>query len=192
VAPRFRAGDTILERHAFDGAVTIARPVTVVECDEERLVTWLSPGTEVAFPLERVPPYTGTTVRSWRPPGLLQLVRASDPYALALLHSRRGRFAGWYVNLQEPLIWMEWGYQTRDNLLDLFRPVGGEWQWKDEDELAAAVAAGALTGDDATAIRAAAEQALRDVELPTGWEEWEPEPPLPALRLPPGWAEVRP
>ena len=187
---RFRAGDVLLERHLFDGAVVVARPVTVIAVDRERLLTWLSPGSEVALPVERIPPYGGIAVREWAPPGMLQVIRPGDPYALALLRNRDGKFAGWYVNLQEPLAWTSAGYDTRENLLDLWRPVDGDWIWKDEDELAAAVANGALTAANADAIRAAADQALRELELPTGWEGWEPEAPLPSLRLPKGWSDV--
>jgi hypothetical protein len=183
----FRAGDTILERHLFGGAVVVARPVTVVSTDGDTLVTWLSPGSEVAIPVGRVPPYAGARTRRWQPPGILQLVRPRDAYALALLRDRDGRFARWYINLQEPLRWTERGYDTREHLLDIWRPVGGDWMWKDEDELAAAVESGAFTQEEATGIRADAERAVREVELPTGWEEWEPEPPLSALRLPSGW-----
>jgi hypothetical protein len=181
----------ILERHVFGDAVTIARPVTVVSCDDGRLVTWVAPHSEVAVPIERVPPYTGTRTRTWRPPGMLQLVREGDPFALALLRRNDNGFAGWYVNLQEPLVWTERGYETRDNILDLWRPVDGEWKWKDEDELAAAVAAGEVSAGDAVGIRAAGERAIREVELPTGWETWSPDAELPALRLPPGWDVVR-
>lgn len=118
---------------------------------------------------------------------MLQLVRPGDAYALALLRDGGNRFARWYVNLQEPLRWTERGYDTRENLLDVWRRVDGEWTWKDEDELATAVQTGAFTDEEAVAIRAAGERALQAIALPTGWEGWEPEPPLPALRLPRDW-----
>jgi Protein of unknown function (DUF402) len=184
---RFRAGDVILERHLFDGAVVVARPVTVVAYEDDTLATWLAPWSEVAIPIGRVPPYAGAQTRTWRPPGMLQLVRPGDAYALALLRDADNRFVRWYVNLQEPLRWTERGYDTRENLLDVWRRSDGDWTLKDEDELAAAVDAGAFTPDEAAAVHAAADRAVRELELPTGWEEWEPEPPLPALRLPEGW-----
>ena len=161
--------------------------MTVIASGDSSAVTWLAPGTEVAFPLERVPPYTGTTIRPWRPPGMIQIVRAGDPYALALLRHDDDTFAGWYVNLQEPLAWTSAGYDTRDNLLDAWRPRDGDWTLKDEHELAAAVESGALTTGEAERIRSDAARAIGELELPTGWEAWEPDAPSPALRLPEGW-----
>lgn len=139
------------------------------------------------MPNERVPPYSGHHLREWHPPGLLQLVRAGDPWSLSLLRDADDRFTGWYVNLQEPLRWTELGYDTRDNLLDLWRPLDGEWRWKDEDELERARARGALSTSDVRAIRDAAERAIRRLELPTGWEEFEPDASWPVPPLPPGW-----
>lgn len=186
---RWRTGDVILERHVFGGTVTIGRPARVVAADDDRLVTWVVPETEVAFPNERVPPYSGTFVRPWHPPGMLQLVRTGDPYALALLRDRDDRFRGWYVNLQEPMRMTELGYDTRDNILDLWHPRNGDWRWKDEDELAQAVSRDVFTPDDATAFHAAGTRAMRELELPTGWEDWTPDPAWTASSLPNGWDE---
>lgn len=177
----------MLERHVFHGRVTIARPVTVVAHDDDALVTWLAPGTDVALPLERVPPYTGTVVRSWRPPGMLQIVQPGNAYALALLRDPDDRFAGWYVNLQDPLRWTARGYDTRDNLLDLWRPVDGEWTWKDEQELAEAVRRGAVGEDEARGIHEAGRRAIDELQFPTGWETWTPPPDLHAPDLPTDW-----
>jgi len=187
VNARWRNGDVILERHVFGDAVTIARPARVVASDDDRLVTWVVPGTDVAFPNERVPPYSGTFVRQWHAPGMLQLLRPGDPYALALLRGPDDRFTGWYVNLQEPLRATELGYDTRDNILDLWRPRNGDWRWKDEDELAQAVSRGAFTVDEAAAFHAAGARAMRELELPTGWEDWAPDPSWSAPSLPAGW-----
>lgn len=171
----------------FDGRVTIARPLTVVANEDDSLVMWLAPGSVVAVPNERVPPYSGHYLREWHTPGLLQRVRAGEPWSLGLLRTADDRFAGWYVNLQEPLRWTDLGYDTRDNLLDLWHAVDGEWTWKDEDELADAVQRDALSEDEADAIRAAAERAIRELELPTGWEHFEPDASWPVPRLPEGW-----
>lgn len=183
----WRPGDVILERHTFDGDVTIARSVRVVAREREMLVTWIVPGSDVAVPNERVPPYTGTHVRPWEPPGMLQIVREGEAHALALLRDGNDRFAGWYVNLQEPLSWTARGYDTRDNLLDLWRPADGDWRWKDEHELELAVSRRCLTRADAEAVRAEAQRVIDADPIPTGWEDFVPEPSWRASKLPPGW-----
>ena len=186
----WRPGDVILERHVFAGRATIARSVVVVAATDDELVTWLVPETEVAVPNERVPPYTGTHLRRWTAPGMLQIVRVGEAHALALLRDRNDTFAGWYANLQEPLRWTERGYDTRDNLLDLWRPLGGEWRWKDEDELALAVERGCLTPEEAEAVRAEANRVITLDAVPTGWEDLVPDRAWQARALPPGWDEL--
>jgi predicted RNA-binding protein associated with RNAse of E/G family len=58
------------------------------------------------------------------------------------------------VNLQEPFRRTEHGVDTADQLLDLVRTRDGDWRWKDEHELANAIAEGFISEDEAAAIHA--------------------------------------
>ena len=65
----------------------------------------------------------------------------------------------------------------------------GEPEWKDEDELAAAVEAGRFTADEAASIRAEGERVWAERPWPTGWEEWLPPAEWAQPELPDGWNE---
>jgi hypothetical protein len=57
-------------------------------------------------------------------------------------------------------------------------PAQGTWSWKDEDEFEEAVGLGLFTSEQAGEIRAKGERViglLPDL-LPTGWEDWLPDP----------------
>ena len=99
-------------------------------------------------------------------------------------------FAGWYVNLQEPLRRSPLGFETDDLVLDIRIQPDRSWAWKDEDELEEAVRLGRFTEDEAQAIRAEGERVLEERPWPTGWEDWRPGPGWPLPRLPEGWDVV--
>jgi hypothetical protein len=97
-----------------------------------------------------------------------------------------GAFRGYYINLQAPLRRTELGFDSLDHVLDIVVEPGGHWRWKDEDELAEAVQLGLFTPDEAVAIRAEGERVIANLPslLPTGWEDWLPDPAWPRLDLP--------
>jgi uncharacterized protein DUF402 len=47
-----------------------------------------------------------------------------------------GDFAGWYVNLDEPIRRWAGGIDVRDQALDLIIDADGTPRWKDEDQFA--------------------------------------------------------
>jgi hypothetical protein len=74
-------------------------------------------------------------------------------------------------------------------------PDRSEWSWKDEDELAEAVALGIYTNDDARAFRSTGKRALQhvmDAEPPfdQDWSGWRADPAWPLPELRPGWDSV--
>jgi predicted RNA-binding protein associated with RNAse of E/G family len=71
-----------------------------------------------------------------------------------------GKFKAWYVNLERVHVVADWGIETGDHILDLIIGPDGQHQFKDEDELAAAVAAGRWTAADARQFRLDADRAL--------------------------------
>jgi hypothetical protein len=102
--------------------------------------------------------------RPWRAPGVLQLWPVGAGHAVWVFER------GWYVNLQEPFRRTYDGVDTADQLLDLVRRIDGEWRWKDEDELAAAVLQGYLSEDESHEIRAEAERVIAaDAEPDPSW-----------------------
>lgn len=152
--------------------------------EPDLLVTWLEPGAEYKRPERREDlPYEQPLVdRPWREPGVVTLTRPGDAHSVTVFTE-----LGWYVNFQEPLRRTPIGFDTADHLADLWRLPTGEWRWKDEHELDAAVARGYLSPADAAAIRAEGERLIAESEFPTGWENFEPDADWRAPRLPQGW-----
>jgi hypothetical protein len=97
------------------------------------------------------------------------------------------------VNLQSPLRRSPAGFDTVEHLLDVtIPPDRSSWSWKDEDELAQAVARGLFTEEDAKWFRHWGERAvehvlLREPPFDRDWGDWEPDPEWVAQELPPDW-----
>jgi hypothetical protein len=93
-----------------------------------------------------------------------------------------GRFRGWYVNM-EAISRADYGFDVVDQTLDIIVRPDRSWYWKDEDEIATALSAGACTLDYAAAIRRAGEHAVALIEAGASpfdeeWMKW---------RTPEGW-----
>src|SRR4249919_787378 len=167
VAETFAPGETVIVRHVWRGNTFMVWAALAVHDDDELLALWLPPGAPCLRPEVRSElPYEQQLVeRPWRTPGVLQLWPSGAAHAVWLFAT------SWYVNLQEPFRRSSGGVDTADQLLDLVRTKHGEWRWKDEDELAAAVQQGYLSDDDAREIRAEAERVIATNAFPTGWED---------------------
>jgi predicted RNA-binding protein associated with RNAse of E/G family len=94
-------------------------------------------------------------------------------------HGPEREFRGWYLNLQEPFRRTPQGYDTQDLELDIWVPIDGRWEWKDEELLDQRVREGRFTAAQAEAIRA--EGARITAELDAGrrwwsddWAQWQP------------------
>ena len=104
--------------------------------------------------------------------------------------------AHWYINLQEPLRRTQIGFDTRDNMLDIVvAPDLSAWRWKDEADVANAVEAGILSGDEAAEIRREGERVIELIERGTppfdpAWATWRPDRAWAFPELVPGWADV--
>jgi len=193
-------GDAFLVRYrSIDGTIRGALPTRVVGERNGYLATWLPAGTPVARPIyadgrplravpleERYTLPRSSRIDSWRDHSILML------FPRAAAHSVWVFPQGWYVNLERAHKWDDRGVVTRDHVLDIWCERPGEWQWKDEDELEQAVAAGAFSPADAASIRAEGERVVGMIEgweapFSDGWEGWRPDPAWPIPVLPPDW-----
>jgi Protein of unknown function (DUF402) len=124
----------------------------------------------------------------WDSYRVLRLLRWDERHSVELFwHGATGPFAGWYVNIQEPLRRSPVGFDSDDLVLDVWIEPDGSWEWKDADELDEAVRLGRFTAAEAQAIRAEGERVVAQRPWPTGWEDWRPDPGWELPRLPAGW-----
>jgi hypothetical protein len=198
----WRSGDVVTVRFgSIDGSYHAGRPVRVVEHTSERLVTFMPEGTVVSMPvltdgrgLRDVPlderwahPRTSTR-RPWAGTELIQLFPRGRAHSLWVVRNAAHALVGWYVNLEDVHAFGERTVTTRDHVLDIWVPAEtGEPEWKDEDELAAALRVGRIAAGDARAIRAEGERVRRERPWPTGWEDWVPPAEWTTPELPEGW-----
>ncbi|GAA1587550.1 MULTISPECIES: DUF402 domain-containing protein [Kribbella] len=166
------------------------RPMTVVRDDAGGLVAWLAPGTPLLKPVladGRETRYAGPVgmftekrvlkLDVWRGTGILKASPSGKPWSVWYFWGSDGAFRGWYVNLEREHVRDPAGRRTStvDHVLDLWINPDRSIEWKDEDELEGAVAAGRFTPAEAERIVADAHAAIRDVEA---WaapfsEEWQ-------------------
>ena len=195
----WQRGEIIVHREIWRDRPWIASPVVVVEDSPELLVTYLPEEAPFVFPPNadgRPHPWAGK--RHWEGHGMLALRRPGE--ACSVMHfwqAPERRFAGWYLNLEEPFRRTATGYDTQDLELDVWIPVDEDWRFKDEDMLEQRVSEGRFTEEQATAIRALGEQIGTRLDRGERWwdEQWasfEPDPAWRAPAFPGGWEEVPP
>jgi len=175
-------------------------PMTVVRDDAQSLVAWLPPGTAVlkavldtgedvrAAPLpERYNRKFSMAKTLWRGEGILRIAPIGVPWSVWLFWEPDWQFAGWYINLETPIRRKGHHIYVEDQVLDVWVTPDHVCHRKDEDELAAAVAQGIYSPEDAASITRKAdlaEQAVASWQSPfsDGWEDWRPDP---AWMMPP-------
>lgn len=180
--------------------VTIA--LTVVADDPDLLVLYRPPGTpyrelvtDDGHPLPRV--MDPDAIRSLRgrqrdgrwPHGPSLLLTPTGAARAVLLNwSEDWEFQRWYVNLQQPTIRIDDGFEMTDQFLDIVVQPNGDWEWKDEDELEDAVLTGRLTEGEASEVRGEGERIIADMlarraPFDGSWRDWRPDPTwsMPAL-----------
>lgn len=188
-----------MHREVWEGAPWCAFPVVVVEDSPELLVTYLPAGSPFAFPPSadgRPHPWAGK--RTWHGNGMLALRRPGEAYSV--MHFWNGpdrRFAGWYLNLEEPFRRTATGYDSQDLELDIWVPVDGPWRLKDSDLLDQRVRDGRFTDEQALAIRRVGDELLEQLDRGERWwdERWAsftPEEGWRATTFPDGWEATPP
>jgi hypothetical protein len=190
----WQRGETIVHREVWRGQPWCASPVVVVDDSPELFVTYLPEESPFAFPPSadgRPHPWLGK--KSWRGHGVLMLRRPGEAYSVwHFWEGRDRRFAGWYLNLEEPARRTSIGYDTQDLELDVWIPAGGPWRFKDEELLEQRVLDGRYTREQVAATRALGDEIGAMLENGERWwdERWasfEPDPAWRAPSFPDGW-----
>ncbi|MGW6917098.1 DUF402 domain-containing protein [Kitasatospora sp. NPDC054939] len=192
-AGRYGPGQVVLRREVLDGRTWLSYPVRVVADRPDLLAVHLAHDTPLTFGEGefRWGPHGWSTVADrWRSPGVLQLQRPRDAYAVwAFRDERTDALAGWYVNFQEPYRITADGFDTLDHELDLWIPAdGGPYRWKDVDAFEERARTGGFTPAQAAAVRAEADRVAAQLDRGETWwtEEWAHWQPPADWSLPPG------
>ncbi len=206
-AGRWAPGTRVLWRYRANGAghAHICRPVTIVRDTPDLLAAWVAPGTvcvkpEMAdgTPVHHEPLETRytkprrTVLSQWFGTGVLKLARPGEPWSVWLFWERDWQFKNWYVNLEEPRHRWAGGIDSEDHFLDIAVYPDRRWEWRDEDEFAAAQHAGLVDDELAARVRAAGHTVVERIgawaaPFRDGWEDWRPDPRWPVPRLPHDW-----
>jgi Protein of unknown function (DUF402) len=209
---RFEPGRVVVHRNVRRGRFGWVRPGRVVSDDERGLLIWVGPKSPVAHEVAadgrgmRAMPFAEwvalehrVELSTWDGPGVLMLMPPGAAYSVWWFRDRvTGRFAGWYVNLEEP--YGRWddghlaGVDVCDHDLDVWVPPDRAWRWKDEDELAERLAfPDHYWVADGDAVRAEGERAIKLVEAAEfpfdgTWCDFVPDPAWTVpTELPYGW-----
>jgi hypothetical protein len=179
-------GQIVTRREVLnDGRSWMEVPVRVVLDRDDLLATYLGRGTTFTFPAGDWPsangrhPWYGRD--AWEGHGVLMLQRPGEAYAIWVFWFGAEReFRGWYVNLQTPFQRRAEGFDTQDLELDIWAPVNGPWQWKDDELLEQRVHEGRFTSEQVEWIRGEGAQvaALLDAGerwWDDSWASWAPD-----------------
>ena len=195
---RLAAGDVVTLREVWQGRSVALRPVRIVEdVPHHHRAFYLALGST-----SLLDPRAQGEVRFLEGAWTLEPATADDhtlsfafpetPYAVLMSWSDGWGFKGYYVNIESPLRGEGSGavLEYTDWFLDVRIPPGRDrYDWKDEHELAEAVARGMLTPAEAHEVRWAGERAIEHVLLheppfDVDWSSWRPDPAWGPLELP--------
>ncbi|MEV0677998.1 DUF402 domain-containing protein [Actinosynnema sp. NPDC050436] len=192
----FAPGDVALRREVLHGRPWAVTPTRVVADGPELLAVFTVPGTRFGFPPHPVPHgWQALGREQWHGHGKLQLHRPGDAYSVDLYwQGDDRRFAGWYLNLQDPFRRTPLGFDTLDHELDYWVPVDGHWIDRDREEFEHQVADGKYTAEQGDAIRRTGKEVEAMLDGGTtwwdpAWSAFTPDPGWPVPTLPAGWAD---
>ena len=177
----------VVFRSIFRGRCIYAVPGWLLEETPTHIVTATIPGAEslqlvggrhetiqdVAAGTER------TAVLPWRTNRVVWVTPVRAAHAVGhFWNAASGQFIGYYINLQAPVRRSASGIDSTDHVLDIVVDPDGEWRWKDEDELELAVRVGMFSKSESVEIRTEGLRVISQLHaiLPTGWEDWVPDP----------------
>ena len=208
---RFAAGRVILHRNTRRGRLAFVRPVRVVSDTDLGLLLWMARGTpglnEVTLDgrgTRGMPFSEWVTLRyrmqagAWQGPGILMFFPPDADHSVWFFFDEQGRFANWYVNLEERATrWDDGavaGVDIVDQDLDIVVRPDRTWEWKDEDEFTERLAIPEhYWVPDEQAVRAEGRRVIKVVEagefpFDGTWTDFVPDPSWQTpTDLPPGW-----
>ncbi|HSL12065.1 MAG TPA: DUF402 domain-containing protein [Actinomycetota bacterium] len=189
VPERRHPGDHVVLRELWLGRVWYARPAIVVADAPALRMFYVPAGVTALVPVDDAGEALRLYADDWSlaeqrrgDAGVLSFAFPDVAYAVLHAYAPGGGTPAFYVNLQSPLVPSAIGYDTVEHVLDVvIAPDRSSWRWKDEDELAEAVARGIFSADDAATFRMWGERAVahvRDRRSPfdRDWSDWRPDP----------------
>jgi len=195
----WQRGDVIVHREIWRDAPWLASPVIVLDDTPDLFVTYIPEEMPLAFlPTADGRPHPWQGRERWSGHGVVILRRPGEAYSV--WHFWEGperRFAGWYLNLEEPFRRTAVGYDTQDLELDIWLPATGGHELKDEEMVEQRVREGRFAEEQAEAIHALGRELVAMLEHGDRWwdESWASFVPDPAWRapaFPDGWETTPP
>ncbi|MBA8825581.1 hypothetical protein FHX42_002947 [Saccharopolyspora lacisalsi] len=170
----WQPGDELLYRfRRMDGSLGNVHPARVVDHSRGRLLCWVLEGTSIRvttspdgyapreLPLrERFAGPRVPALSTWHGRSTLRLLFEREWYSVWWFFADDGTFRNWYVNLEIPLGRDATGIDRADGVLDVVVFPDLTWQWKDEDEVDAAIEAGRFDRGQIRLLRRAGEEAI--------------------------------
>ncbi len=208
---RFEPGRLIVHRNVRRGRIGWVRPARVVSDDDRGLLLWIARDSAVASEVTeaglgmRAMPFAEWVVSTyrlatgrWQGPPLLKFLPTGAAHSVWWFRDTHGRFAHWYVNLEEPGVRWDDGHlagvDVVDQDLDVLVHPDGRWEWKDEDEFTERLDFPEhYWVTDARAVRAEGERVIALAEAGAfpfdgTWCDFVPPADWTTAReLPPGW-----
>jgi predicted RNA-binding protein associated with RNAse of E/G family len=200
---RYQLAQIVIFRSVCRGRLLYAAPGWLLEETSAHVVTALVPGAQTLQPVtpratimrDMAEGHEQTAIVAWHTNRVVWLTPFDAAHAIGhFWNATSDEFAGYYINLQAPLRRTPIGYDSFDHVLDVVVEPDGSWRWKDEDEFEEAIQLGLFSPTEAAEIRAEGERVIARLArlLPTGWENWRPDPrwSVSTLRLPENFATV--
>jgi hypothetical protein len=196
----YEPGDPVAIRELWNGRVWYARPAIVVRDEPNLTMLLVPPHVRAKEPVDAAGQPLRIPTTDWvfrdterGDTRMLSFAFPETPYSVILGFEATGDLREYYINLQTPLVRSPVGFDTVEHILDVtIPPDRTSWSWKDEDELAEALAAGLFTEEDAAWFHYWGERAvehvlLREPPFDEDWTGWRPDPSWEEPALPADW-----